>query len=302
MADHDELKPDPTAIGDVSAPPLVKLPERDTVFLRRAERLRQMAVVSPLKPFLNFVADMTEVQHEVLAQLPQSGSAQVAPAGQFGMPQLDRVALADSDAMQGIFDRLFAKAKPIEKPASAVAALKQVASASANERRSMIENIFAAQLPADRIAEHIYVWAALQVQMSHEAALLDAARVQPVADGVCPVCGGLPSSSMVVDWKGAHGARFCSCALCNTLWHYVRVKCVCCGSTKGIGFKEVEDGGGVIKAETCDTCMRWVKIIYQLNSTQSEAVADDVATLGIDMMMRDTDYQRGGFAPWLAGL
>lgn len=304
MAGKAELVPDPTAIGEISAPPFVRLPDPASLFATRAARLRRLASVSPLEPYLRFVADLSEVQQLVATQsgpAEASDRSQTARAAEFGMPSIDRAKAADDDSLAAIFDRLFAEADMIGKPQDAGAALSNVALASRAERRDMAHAIFSGLLPPDAIAEHIYAWAALQVHFARLASSLAPQTVKPVADGICPACGSLPSISMVVDWKGAHGARFCVCSLCSTMWHYVRIKCVCCGSTKGIGYKEVEDGGGAVKAETCDECRSWLKIIYEKNSPGADPVADDVASLGMDMLMRAEPYRRGGFAPLLAG-
>src|SRR5262249_44296650 len=110
-----------------------------------------------------------------------------------------------------------------------------------------------------------------------------------------------PVSSMVVGWQGAHGTRFCACALCGTLWHYVRIKCVLCGSTEGIGYQEVEGGDGTVKAETCDKCHSYVKVLYQVRSADLEPVADAVASLALDILLSDSEYPRGGYNPFLLG-
>lgn len=303
MAGKKDLVPDPTVIGEISAPPFVQLPDPGALFARRAERLRLLASVSPLKPYLEFIADLSEAQSEIGAGLGPVAARQGDERGrEFGMPSIDRADVLSDEALDTIFDRLFARADTIAKPQDAADALERVAQSSTDERRRMIEALFAGVLPPEAIAEHIYIWAGLQLHFTRLASALDAKSVKPVADGVCPSCGSMPSSSMVVGWLGAHGARFCSCSVCNTLWHYVRVKCVCCGSTKGIGYRHVEEGGGIIKAETCDECQSWVKIIYQHLSADADPVADDVASLGLDMLMRETPYRRGGFSPLLAGL
>lgn len=218
------------------------------------------------------------------------------------MPLIDRARAADDDRLGPVFDRLFAEAAGVEMPENAAAALAKVANASRQQRRAMVDTVFAGRLPDDAIAEHIYVWSGLQVYFAGLASALDPKAARPVADGLCPICGSLPASSMVVGWAGAHGARFCACSLCNSMWHYVRIKCTCCGSTKGIGYKQVDGGDGVVKAETCDECQSWTKIIYQQSSSGAEPIADDVGSLGIDLLMRSEPYRRGGFSPLLAGL
>jgi FdhE protein len=303
MAGEKDLVPDPTVIGEISAPPFVQLPDPGVLFAERAGRLRLLGSVSPLKPYLEFIADLSEAQSDIAAGLGPATVAQDDERGrEFGMPAIDRADAISEPALNTVFDRLFERARNITKPQDAADALERVASSDAGERRRMIEALFAGVLPPEAIAEHIYIWAGLQLHFTRLASALDPKSLKPVADGVCPTCGSIPSSSMVVGWHGAHGARFCSCSICNTLWHYVRVKCVCCGSTKGIGYKEVEEGGGIIKAETCDECQSWVKIIYQQLSADADPMADDIASLGLDILMRETPYRRRGFSPLLAGL
>ena len=44
-----------------------------------------------------------------------------------------------------------------------------------------------------------------------------------------------------------------------------------------------------------------MKILYQNQDTALEAIADDVASLGLDLLMRDTEWRRAGFDPFLVG-
>ena len=170
-----------------------------------------------------------------------------------------------------------------------------------SERDGMMRNVLADAIPMETLAEHVYVAAALQVHFARLAARLDASTLVPVGDGACPVCGGPPVSSLIVGWHGAHGARFCACSLCGTLWNYVRIKCTLCGSTKGIGYQEIEGGPGTVKAETCDSCRCYVKILHQHKDPALDPIADDVATLGLDLLVREGGYRRGSFNPFLIG-
>jgi FdhE protein len=145
------------------------------------------------------------------------------------------------------------------------------------------------------------VAAALQVHFARLAARLDAARLAPVGDGACPACGGPPAASLLVRWLGSHGARFCACGLCGTMWNYVRIKCVLCGSTKGIAYQEVEGGPGTVKAETCDSCRGYVKILNQQNDPDVDPIADDVASLALDLLVREGGFRRGAVNPFLIG-
>ena len=124
-------------------------------------------------------------------------------------------------------------------------------------------------IPIEALAEHAFVAAALQVHFARLAARLDAAALMPVGDGACPVCGAPPAASSSSAGPAAHGARYCGCALCGTLWNYVRIKCTLCGSTKGIAYQEIEGGGGTVKAETCDVCRGYVKILHSRRTRAS---------------------------------
>ncbi|NLB58290.1 MAG: formate dehydrogenase accessory protein FdhE, partial [Gammaproteobacteria bacterium] len=44
-----------------------------------------------------------------------------------------------------------------------------------------------------------------------------------------------------------------------------------------------------------------VKILYQVKNASLDPVADDVGSLGLDVLMKDTEFTRGGFNPYLVG-
>ena len=84
------------------------------------------------------------------------------------------------------------------------------------------------------------------------------------------------------------------------MWNVVRVKCLLCSSTDGISFREIE-GRPSVKAETCDKCRAYVKILYQVNDPSLDPMADDVATLGLDMLLAEEGWKRGSHNPFLLG-
>jgi FdhE protein len=305
MAQKTVVSPDPAAIGDVSAPPFSVLPDPSRLFAVRAARLRALAGGHALAPYLGFLAGLAEAQHAILTELPEPlrpDAEAIARGREFQMPPLDRSRVAADPALAATFDRLFELARGIEQPKPAADALARVTGASPAGRETMARSVLAEALPVETLAGHVYVAAGLQVHFARLAGGLEAARLVPVGDGrLCPACGGAPSSSMVVGWPGAHGARFCNCFLCGTLWNVVRIKCVLCGSTEGISYQEVAGEPGTVKAETCDKCHGWVKILQQHKDPAIEPIAGDVASLGLDLLMREGAYRRGGFNPFLAG-
>jgi FdhE protein len=300
----DSPVPDPTAIGDVAAAPFVRLPDPATLFSRRAARLAQLAEADGLAPYLRFLAGLAAAQQAVEPDLPapeMPDAGALARAGEFAMPPLDRNRFAADPVFLSTAGRLFSAFASVDKPAAAAAALDRVAAADAAALGGIVRNVLDDAAEIETLAEHVYVACALNLHFARLASRLDAARLVPVGDGACPACGGPPAVSMVVGWPGAHGTRFCACALCGTLWNYVRVKCTLCASTKGIAYQEIDGGPGIAKAETCDACGSYVKILHEHRDPGIEPIADDVATLALDLLMRQGRYRRGGFNPFLVG-
>lgn len=304
MSDSSAIQPDPSMIGGVPKAPFVRLPDPAAVFGQRAARLSALAATSQLAPYLDFLSAIAQAQASLLAGLPEPllpDAAIVARAGQFAMPPLDRGAFKPDAALRETCVRLFAAFAAFSKPEAAAAALGRVVGADGPALDAMIANVLADSIPFEAVAEHVYVAAALQLHFARLAARLTASTLVPVGVGVCPVCGGPPAVSVIVGWYGAEGARYASCALCSTLWNEVRVKCLACGSTKGVGYQEVDGQGGTIKAETCDECGSYVKILHQHKDVRLDPIADDVGSLALDLLLREGVYRRAGVNPFLIG-
>jgi FdhE protein len=295
---------DAVPIGEIAQPPFARLPDPSTLFQARAERFEALAARHELAPFLRFLAGVSSCQHQLQDGLPDvdlPAEDERARAREHAMPALDRGRFTADAAFDATFGRLLQLAEGVEMPEPTRAALGRVIAADAAARIGMARAVLANEIPVADFADHVFVAAALQVHYARLASGLEAKRLVPVGDGACPVCGGAPVSSMVVDWPGARNSRFCACSLCATQWHYVRVKCTLCGSTKGISYREVEGGGGTIWAETCESCHGYVKILHQQKNVALDPVADDVASLGLDLLLRESEYRRGSVNLFLLG-
>lgn len=295
---------DPVPIGEIAEPPFTRLPDPMTLFATRAERFRALADGHPLSAYLNFLAALSEVQHrlqEGLADPEMPPEDAIARARDFGMPPLDRGRFTGDAAFDATFERLLSLAGGIDMPEAARFALDRIKAASVTARDVMVRAVLADSIPVEELAGHLFVAAALQVHFARQAARLDGKRLVPVGDGACPACGGPPVSSLVVGWRGAHSTRFCACSLCGTMWNYVRIKCTLCGSTEAVGYRQIEGGSDEVRAECCDKCHGYVKIMQQLKNPALDPVADDVASLALDLLVREQGYHRGAFNPFLLG-
>ena len=98
-----------------------------------------------------------------------------------------------------------------------------------------------------------------------------------------------------------HGLRYLTCSLCNAQWHAVRIKCVFCDTTKGIAYYGIEGGSAAIKAESCDSCEGYLKILYMEKDPNVDALADDVASVALDILMAESGITRNGVNFFLLG-
>lgn len=292
-------------IGEEAKPPFAVLPDPSTLFSARAKRLTALAADHELAPYLRFLAAVTQAQSDIQAGLPSPALPAFERIGQaleHGMPPLSR-SLFQSDAvweatLTALLDRLAA----VEIPAQTRAAIAALRDAAPAARDKILAAALADAAPGEgETAQQAIVAAGLQVHFARMAAQLDAENLKPIADGVCPACGGPPMTSTVVGWPKAHSTRFCTCSLCATMWNVVRVKCVLCSSTEGISYRVIDGKPDTVKGETCTKCQGYVKILYQVNDAALEACADDVASLGLDMLLAEEGWKRGGRNPFLLG-
>lgn len=290
-------------IGEEAKPPFVVLPDPTTLFQKRARRFATLAEGHQLSGYLSFLSTLASIQHQVVAELP----AATLPAGdeialklKHGMPPLTSAFLVGSEAATALAVFL-SHARKSAMPNNAIAAIEALQAAAPELRAALMTDVVGAHVSASDIAQRTLAASALQVHAARLASGLFADDIKPISDAVCPCCGSPPSASAVVSWPNAHNTRYCLCSLCGTHWNVVRVKCALCSETGGITYHSIEGQSDAVKAESCANCNRYLKIAYQVHHPELEGVADDVATLALDILMREAGWQRGGYNPFLEG-
>ncbi|WP_353171480.1 formate dehydrogenase accessory protein FdhE [Paracandidimonas soli] len=298
------LQPDPSLIGGVPEAPLAFLPDPVRLFQTRAKRFSFLAESSNLSPYLKLLAEISSLQARLSVILPAVepvGEKRRKEAATAAMPPIDRMALADDPQLIATLAAFCDEAAGFEMPEQARDALAAVQEADDEDRRWLLSNVLSDNIPEDSAAPHLFASAAVQIHMARLAATLDAGALVRISTGVCPSCGGRPVSSSVMGTPGIENVRYATCSCCATQWNEVRVKCLCCGSTKGISYRSVETHEATVKAETCAECNSWVKIFYQVKNASLDPVADDVGSIGLDMLMKDSGKRKYGLNPFIAG-
>jgi len=288
---------------DHSAIPRLRMPERATLFSTRAARLRQLAGASPIGGYIRLMATLADAQQQTLAQisatmpstesidLAQRHSMPIVPATTAERDPLWR------DVLQRLLDRVEAAGLVTPMLARVIDDLRVT---SAEELDALADAILALRFNEVDPASAPFVMAALQVVWTDIASRIDQ-RAVPYLDapGACPVCGVPPVASIVRVGGQFQGYRYVQCGLCSTEWHVVRVKCTNCDSTKGIAYHGIDGGSEALKAESCDECHTYRKIGYQEKDYDFEPLADDLASLTLDLLMNEAGYKRSSPNPLL---
>jgi len=301
---------------DQSAIPRIRTPERASVFLARAARLRQLAERSnPIAGYLRLMAALADAQQETIASFkakPPSAEL-IASAQKHSMPLIPALSGARDPAWRDVLISLLDKLQAAGPLTPALEQLiKKLRLLDAATLEAQADAIFAQRFAEVDPASAPFISAALQVVWTDLAADIDKRDVPYLETlGLCPVCGSPPVGSTVRVGGVYDNYRFLQCGLCATEWHMVRSKCSNCDSTKGIayhalgtpdadaGTKEAESKKAPLKAESCDECHTYRKIGYQDKDYDFEPFADDLASLTLDLLMGEEGYRRASPHPWL---
>ena len=61
-----------------------------------------------------------------------------------------------------------------------------------------------------------------------------------------------------------------------------------------VAYYSIKGASGAVKAESCDECGTYLKIAYMDKDPHVDPIADDLATLALDLMMDDSGKFRSG--------
>ncbi len=297
------LQPGEIEALDKTSFPRVLLPQVSTLFAERAARLRQLADGNPIADYLQFAAKIVDAQHAAAGsvELRPMDRSNIERSQQFSMPLLpaaDHIDPAWQQVLNAMLDTL-SGSEGLPEPLQPL--LQSLRDLSQDERDTIAKRLLQKEVAARHIGMAPFIMAALQVTYAQRAAALDVEDV-PYTDPatICPVCASEPVSSVLRIGGKANGHRYLHCGTCCTEWQLVRVKCSHCESTKGIHYQSVEGSKEVVTAETCDECGTYRKVVNQEKDPMAEPLADDLATLTLDLLMSEnTQFKRASANPLL---
>ena len=114
--------------------------------------------------------------------------------------------------------------------------------------------------------------------------------------GYCPICGSLPSLSLL---KEETGKRYLLCSYCGYQWRIDRLFCPFCNNKdQGSLHYLFAEGEEVYRIDLCDKCHQYIKTIDYRNLAESDPVLEDLATLHLDVLATQKGYKRPVPNPW----
>jgi FdhE protein len=280
--------------GDI---PFLRLPALDTYFKDRAARFRQLSSGHKMGDFLAFIAHLADAQQSALSNFPDvplPDADQLDLCKQHGMPPLAAPNWKRDPAWRNAALDI-AEAMSAHVPQAGQEAIARMRGLNADKLEKQADSILDGHFHDTDLAAAPCIAAALQAYWAHMASSLGSeAFGRTDMPSLCPVCASAPVASIVRIGGAEQGLRYLHCSLCGTEWHMVRAKCSNCESTKGIAYYGIEGDKGAVKAEACEECGSYLKILYMEKDPLLEPTADDLASLVLDILMDGSGVQRSG--------
>jgi FdhE protein len=291
------------ASGGVKAPEPIILPDPGLRFSRTAERLERLADGHAAEGWLAFMAEAARAQAAAAAAVPTARAPDktaIAQAVAARIPPIAADGYRRDAAWRNGLALLLDCFTATMFPSSAAAVITDLRRREALKTETLADAFLRGGVdPADAGAV-FWIAAALQVHFARLAATLPAAELRLLERrDLCPCCGSTSSASVVTASGQNPGARYLHCSLCSTAWNHTRAVCIVCGGSRTLSLRGVEGDSGLARAETCDECQTYAKVFYEAKDAGVDAYADDLATLGLDMMIGEAGWSRHAPHPLL---
>ncbi|OOF47188.1 formate dehydrogenase accessory protein FdhE [Rodentibacter trehalosifermentans] len=275
--------------------PAILFANPKNLYQRRVKRLRELADSHPLSDYLLFAADIVETQLNTLEKnpLPKQTLENLTGVEPLNAKNFKR----DGIWREYLNEILYAiKPKANEQVSATIEMLEK---ASTTELEEVATHLLSQEFHLVSADKAVFVWAALSLywlqlaqQIPHHSRLENAENLHH-----CPVCGSLPVSSMV-HIGTSQGLRYLHCSLCESEWNLVRAQCTNCDGHDKLETWSLDEELALIRAETCGSCESYLKIMFQEKNPNVESIADDLASIFLDVEMEEKGFARSGINPF----
>ncbi|CAK9886809.1 MAG: Protein FdhE [Candidatus Erwinia impunctatus] len=283
------------------APPLL-FPRLKNLYTDRAQRLHHLAESHPMGDYLRFAALIARHQAPLLESYTLQVDLQeyLQISASTGLPPLDCRTFPRHSHWLVILRSLLTTLKP-ELSGVAQAAVASLEEATDAECETMATALLHQQFSDVSNDKAPFIWAALSVYWAQMAAQLPGKAQAEYGEHrqFCPVCASMPVASVVHMGMEHGGLRYLHCSLCESEWNIVRAKCSNCEQTGALHYWSLDSEHAAVKAESCDDCQSYLKVLYQEKDSNVDAIADDLASVMLDAHMEQEGFSRSGLNPFL---
>jgi FdhE protein len=291
------------ALGGVKVPQPILLPDPATRFADTAIRLGALAAEHPMQDWLRFMAKLAHAQSAAVDKLSLPSVPEhmvVEQAVEARMPPLAADGFRRDSAWRDGLAALLDYFNGDTTSPQVVAVLARLRGLEPAAIETLADQFLHGNVDAAETGAVLFVAAALQVYFSRIAAKLEVASLRLLPQrGLCPCCGSTPSAGLVTAAGQNPGARYLYCSLCATAWNHVRTVCITCGESRSVSLEGIEGDPGIVKAETCNDCHTYAKMIYLAQDTKADPFADDLASLALDVLVAEAGWSRHAPHPLL---
>jgi len=276
-------------------------PNRETLFADRAVRFAKLAEDHAYGDYLRFLGRLTTLQHECLQQhpaVPLADEAALLRDREHRLPPFSAAGWRRDPVWRSHLQHIIAGLRD-DATAQATAGLDLLARTSPMELETLADRVLANDYAVETAGTLPFIAAALQVYWTWLAAApkLTEKLIRLETPELCPCCGSLPVASVVRVSGEISNLRYLHCSLCNSEWNRMRAQCVLCAGSQHLDYRRIEGAGKAVQAECCADCQIYLKIMRQDEDAQVDPVADDLATLVLDMLLDESGLQRLGPNP-----
>lgn len=292
---ENEIKP---AASSFHAPSLLYANPKN-LYQRRAKRLRELAENNAFRDYLLFAAEIVDIQLELLETQPiKDISSSLNMLLEQGNAPLNAKQFQRSDEWRALLLQLIARYRGKAKE-EILPTLEWLEKAAQSELENLADHLCNERYEEVSADKAVFIWAALSLYWVQLAQQLPRQTQTDVGGRqTCPVCDSAPITS-VVHFGDTQGLRYLHCALCESEWNMVRAKCSNCEQSGKLDYWSLDSHDAAVKAESCGDCGSYLKILSQEKDPQVEPVADDLATLFLDVEMEEKNLHRSGLNPFM---
>jgi FdhE protein len=255
------------------------------IFEKRAARLRFLATGHAIGEYLEAMACLTEAQIAALQVFPPRSEKHLEPA-----PSLNACYHNYGETWQKVMGIIISRMLLVPLPEESRAALSRLKAAALAALEFSAQMMVCGNHDSVDLAASPFIAAALQVYWTDLASRIQSDAMEQTLYA-CPVCGSAPVAGVIL---GDRKLRYLCCSLCATHWYVPRLTCTKCGSTEHLVYFAVEGDENKSKAEACNRCHAYLKLFYLEGNPEAEAFTDDLATLGLDLLITEKSYNRSG--------